>query len=223
MSGTPKVPAPKDDEDWARNTQRRVEGLENPTAQRVGDWVISTSDAGSLIASNVNGGAVVLAAKPKDGEKDPDSISDSNQSPKVKAVRKRALQFMAAGVFTACSWDGLEYQVGEWGFSDGGTSLVVPDDGVYVVIVRIEFDSTSTELMGAGIQINGVMLSQTFVRNNATGSGVSSAGLPGKPQAVDSFNLNHGDVVQGMAYSLLGRSQGPNTTFYSSMSIIKQP
>lgn len=50
MSGTNTGRAPRTDAEWARDIQKRVAALENPSAARVGEWVI-TSRSGELIAA----------------------------------------------------------------------------------------------------------------------------------------------------------------------------
>src|SRR4051812_13256704 len=77
MSGTTDPASePTDNAEWARATDQRINSLENSTSVRAGDWVLSTSADGALIASNVNGGSVILAKKPAGGENDPDAIED---------------------------------------------------------------------------------------------------------------------------------------------------
>lgn len=50
MSGTNTGRAPRSDAEWARDTNRRLDALENPDTARVGEWVIS-STGGQLIAT----------------------------------------------------------------------------------------------------------------------------------------------------------------------------
>ncbi|WAB09532.1 minor tail protein [Gordonia phage Wooper] len=50
MSGTNTGRAPRTDAEWARDIQKRVAALENPSAARVGEWVI-TSRSGELVAA----------------------------------------------------------------------------------------------------------------------------------------------------------------------------
>ncbi|QGH80038.1 minor tail protein [Gordonia phage NHagos] len=58
MSGSNTGRAPRTDAEWARDITQRVKSLENPTAARVGEWVI-TSQSGTLIAAR-NGETVNL-------------------------------------------------------------------------------------------------------------------------------------------------------------------
>jgi len=54
---------PRNDPEWARDIQRRVEALEDSTSVRIGDWVLNVRD-GNLVASTMSGVTVVLAESP---------------------------------------------------------------------------------------------------------------------------------------------------------------
>lgn len=54
---------PRNDPEWARDIQRRVEELENSTSVRIGNWVLNVKD-GNLVASTMSGVTVVLAESP---------------------------------------------------------------------------------------------------------------------------------------------------------------
>ena len=54
---------PRNDPEWARDIQRRVEELENSTSVRIGNWVLNVRN-GNLVASTMSGVTVVLAESP---------------------------------------------------------------------------------------------------------------------------------------------------------------
>lgn len=55
---------PRNDPEWARDIQRRVEELEGSRSVRIGDWVLNMNRDGDLIASTMSGVTVVLAESP---------------------------------------------------------------------------------------------------------------------------------------------------------------
>ncbi|WP_280505822.1 hypothetical protein [Nocardia farcinica] len=130
MTGTAEpIREPKNDAEWARSTQRRIESAENPTSVRAGEWVFSTSTEGHLIASHVAGGSVIIARKPSGGENDPDAITD-NAWPAVTATRTAAQTITGSG--GVVMFDGVSSEVGDW--TAGMTlfdSMRVPETGVY--------------------------------------------------------------------------------------------
>ncbi|MBF6277082.1 hypothetical protein [Nocardia nova] len=139
MSGTHEpVRQPKTDAEWARDQQRRTEGLENPTSQRIGPWVLSASTEGHLIASHVEGGSVILARKPEDVENDPDQIRDDT-IPAVSVTRAANQTIPSGG--TAVIWDGTRFEVG--GSFTGGKSsfdaVTVPVSGIYRASATVHF------------------------------------------------------------------------------------
>ena len=218
MSGTPKLPAPKDDAEWARNTQRRVEGLETPTSQRVGDWVVSTGPTGALIGSNVNGGSGVILQVPVAGDENPDTVAVG--SPKVK-LQRTTLEVVPANTWTAITWEAEAYQVGLWvSNANGAKTLTVPEGGVYLIVVRTVWPGLSAARAGSAIKINDVMYTEHFDYNSDTA-------YPRRPQVIDSFSLNRGDSIQGLANpQVAGTGHGldfsTNVQLYSSISVIKQ-
>jgi hypothetical protein len=55
---------PRNDPEWARDIQRRVEELEGSRSVRIGDWVLNQNRNGDLIASTMSGVTIVLAESP---------------------------------------------------------------------------------------------------------------------------------------------------------------
>lgn len=218
MSGTPKLPAPKDDAEWARNTQRRVEGLETPASQRVGDWVVSTGPTGALIGSNVNGGSGVILQVPVAGDENPDTVAVG--SPKVK-LQRNTLQAITGNTWTVIAWEAEEFQVGQWvSNANGATIVTVPEDGVYQIVVRTVWPGLSTARAGSGIRVNGVILTEHFDFN-------SGSAYPRRPTVIDTFSLTRGDVIAGMCWVNPGASHGLDSSggvfyLYSSLCVTKQ-
>jgi hypothetical protein len=147
MSGTAEpINQPVNDAEWARDTNRRLESLENPTSQRVGKWVISTSDEGHLIVSHVAGGSVVLAQQPTTGEDDPDAIT--TDTPAAVIVTRTADQTVTnAGAWV--EFDGVAAQAGgDW---TGGKAkldaVIVPVTGLYNVSATVWFSAGGAMLM----------------------------------------------------------------------------
>jgi hypothetical protein len=139
MSGTAEsVRPPKNDAEWARDTSRRLDSVENPTSMRVGEWVLSTSTDGSLIASNVNGGSVVIARQPAGGENDPDTIQD-DAVPAVSVVRNASQTLPSGGA--AVIFDGARFQSGgDWtGGKTTFDAINAPVSGIYQVSGSVHF------------------------------------------------------------------------------------
>lgn len=139
MSGTAEPVRPaKNDAEWARDTTRRLDSVENPTSQRVGEWVLSTSAEGHLIASHVEGGSTILARKPTTGENDPDAIQD-NVIPSLAVTRSVSQSVVTAG--TKVVFDGTRLELG--GNWTGGMatfdSVAVPVDGTYWCSASVHF------------------------------------------------------------------------------------
>lgn len=138
MTGTAEpIREPKTNAEWARSTQRRIESAENPTSLRAGEWVLSTSADGHLIASHVDGGSVVVARKPTTGENNPDEITD-NTFPSVTVTRTAAQSVSGSGGLVM--FDGVMHEIGDW---TGGQStfdaVSVPETGAYDYAATVWF------------------------------------------------------------------------------------
>lgn len=161
MTGTTeKKTPPRNDQEWARDVQQRVENVEHPTALRAGEWTITTSEAGNLMACHVTGGCVTLAQIPPAGQ-DPDQVSDADEIPTIH-VQRVADQNMPAGAVTPVQFDGTEHAIGDWGIasrSDGGntTQVVVPRSGVYGLIGTVVKKNATTGGLAAALRVNGAI------------------------------------------------------------------
>jgi len=189
MSGTANVKPAKTDAEWARNTEKRLNSVENPTSMRVGEWVLSTdAQTGNLIAGHVDGGSVILAKKPA-ASQNPDEIVDS-KTPFIKVERQQN-QSDARGSAIAVIWDTVIAQTRDWGFTAPGTDLEIPVGGVYRVNFHLAFLNASSATNKAIFQVNNeVVAAQEFVQNTAyCGMYVS-----------DTFQFNAGDVIVCAAY-----------------------
>ncbi|MBF6416996.1 hypothetical protein [Nocardia cyriacigeorgica] len=204
MSGTAEpVREPTNDPEWARETTRRLDSLENPTAQRIGPWVLSAADDGSLIGSYVEGGSVVLARPPAGGENDPDSIQD-DVLPEVTVTRMAGQNIPAAGAQVI--FDGVRIeQGGDW--TGGRTTfdaVTVPETGYYTVSGTVHFN-TGSALMAAGIVVDDVFMA---------GGRASDAGNPWPSAAVlGRMLLNAGQSVSLFAYAGSARTIGGSAFF----------
>lgn len=157
MSGTAKVKPPKNNAEWARNTEKRLNQTENPTSTRVGNWVLSTHpDTGALIASNVNGGSVVLAEQPKPSD-DADQVSGTT-FPHIK-VERQLNQVGNRGTTSLILWDTVVSQTKDdkWGFAPTGSDIVVPEDGTYLCTLHVAFKNASDVRNIGMFMIDGVI------------------------------------------------------------------
>ena len=205
MSGTYEpVRAPKTDAEWARDQQRRTEGLENPTSQRVGDWVLSTSAEGHLIASNVNGGSVILARRPESGENDPDAIQDDT-TPAVSVTRSAGQTLPSGGA--AVIWDGTRFEVGG-GFTGGKSSfdaITVPVTGIYRVSATVNFRDGSGYWLLALFLDDQPMLSGRTGEYSGNGNTWTSSYITGLLQ------ITAGQKIQLWAAAFSGEVIGSST------------
>lgn len=152
MSGTAKVKPPKNDEEWARNTQRRIEQVENPSSTRIGAWVLSTDpESGNLIASNVNGGAVVLANQPE-GDAEADAVSSGWSHVKVS---RQTPQSLSPGTHMAIQWDTVDSQSSDWSVGPGSSTLVFPESGVWLISYNLRYGATTYEASTGRIYLDG--------------------------------------------------------------------
>lgn len=164
MTGTTeKKTPPRNDQEWARDIQQRVENTEHPDALRAGAWTITTSDNGNLMACHVSGGCVTLAAIPPAGQ-DPDTITDEGEIPTIH-VQRVADQTMPAGAVTPVEFDATEHAIGDWGIagrSDGSpggntSQVVVPRAGVYGLIGTVVKKNATTGGLAIALRINGAI------------------------------------------------------------------
>lgn len=139
MSGTANVKPPKNDAEWARNTERRLAQTEHPASARAGNWVFSTNpETGDLIASNVNGGSVIIAKEPAPSEDaNPDTITAASYQ---VTMTRTALQSIPSGGTTVI-WDGVLTQIGNgWGTGPGATTVTAPVSGVYRLSSTLQWE-----------------------------------------------------------------------------------
>lgn len=220
MTGTPKVKPPKNDPEWSRNVEKRLNSTEHPVSTRIGPWCLSADpDTGNLLASYVNGGTVILATPPEGGI-DPDAVTPSGMS-SIRVTRV-ANQTLPANTITKITWDTVARATDDWPFTAPGGDLSVPVAGIYLATINVYFADTNaaaTSCVG-GIQVNGSapMLVESFY-TDATGV---SQGFG----CVDTIRLGAGDTVNGFALSTgsypVGTSpRGANAV--TSMSLTRLP
>lgn len=193
MSGTTD-PAnePADNAEWARATDQRINSLENSTSLRAGDWVLTTSADGALIASNINGGSVILAKKPAEGENDPDAIEDP-VVPSVSVSLAGTQAITSSG--TAVLFDSVIAEVG--GNWTGGlrtfSSVMVPVAGTYMITASGTFSGANLRYAVA-ISVDGIA--------RFGGKSVGSTGnIDIGAWAVGLLPLNAGQAVGVLAYA----------------------
>ncbi|TCN51776.1 hypothetical protein EV641_109167 [Rhodococcus sp. SMB37] len=152
MTGTAKVKPAKDDAEWARNTQRRLEQVEHPASSRIGNWVLSTdSDTGDLIASNVNGGSVVIANEPEDGG-DADVVASGWSHLKVS---RQNPQTLSAGNHIPIEWDTVDTSTDDWNVATGSSTLVFPDSGIWLMTYNVRYGLNSAVAATGRIYLDG--------------------------------------------------------------------
>lgn len=157
MSGsTDQANEPTDNAEWARSTDARLSALETPSSLRAGQWVISESDDGNLIASYATGGSRVLATKPTEGENDPDAIEDPD-NPSVCVTRTTAFTVPAnpGGVIR---FDGASSENGgNWtGGKNDFESVIVPIAGTYWVSATVHSVTNSNAKFVCVIRVNSI-------------------------------------------------------------------
>jgi hypothetical protein len=217
VSGTPNVKPPKNDQELARSFNRRIESVENPVSMRVGDWVLSTSESGALIASNSNGGSTVLAFPPAGEENlDPDQITDSSV-PLFKA--RLGLPFTVPGsTVVAVPWDTVDFSLGDWGgsTSDVFTAVTVPKDGRYLIIGKAAWAASTIGVRKAVTTINGsgVDADEMWPYNNSFVTNRTG----------EAFDLLAGDAIGMNVYSSdagqVLSAPGPDPLSFTSLSIV---
>lgn len=189
MSGTPLLKPPRNNAEWARNTEKRQKAVEHPTSQRIGRWVLSEqADTGNLIASHVNGGSTVLVTPPDPSdEAGADEISTDVS---VLSLTKTVNQAVAVGS-TVITWDDVRADYGGWtsGVISGGLAdITVPISGVYHLTTTLHFQ-VGGGLSAVAIRINGVsqLLSNLVEPNGGSWPSVSVVGT---------VPLLSGDILQ---------------------------
>lgn len=190
MTGTAKVKPPKNNAEWARNTQKRLDQVEHPASARIGAWVLSTDpDSGDLIASNVNGGAVTLANPPVAGE-DADTVTSSGL-PYIK-VERQTNQSGSRGTPVDVIWDTITAQTPEWGFTANSSAVAIPQDGTYLVCYHLAFRNSSNVVNKATLSLDGVAKMAQEV--NPSDAWFCSFYMS------ETFDLNAGSIVTCQAY-----------------------
>lgn len=218
MTGTAKVKPPKNNAEWARNTQKRLDQVEHPASARIGSWVLSTDpETGDLIASNVNGGAVTLANPPVGGE-DADTVTSSGL-PYIK-VERQTVQSDSRGVVIPVIWDTITAMTPEWGFTANSTDVAVPQDGTYLVCYHLAFYNPSNVVNKAVLSLDGI--AKMAQEADPSDSWYCSFYM------TETFDLNAGSVIQCGAYvSGSGTMDfGPSsadTSVFTSLSLTRLP
>lgn len=218
MTGSAKVKPARTNAQWARNTQKRLDQVENPSSARVGPWVLTADpDTGDLLASHVNGGAVVLANPPVNTE-DADSVA-SQEIPFIK-LERQANQVGTRGTPKAVEWDTILSQTESWGYTEGSPDLAIPKDGLYLVHYSLSFLNSSNAVNKAMFTIDGVVeMSQEFDPSDAWYQSFYLSEI---------FALSAGSVVQGMAYvsgsgSFDFGTSGADPAVSTSLSLYRLP
>lgn len=219
MSGTAKVKPAKNNAEWARNTQKRIDQVEHPTSTRVGSWVLSTqADTGNLIASHVDGGSVLLGVKPESAGA-PDTVLGTDFT--YIKLQRQQIQTESRGSAHLIDWDTVAHQSPGWGFIPPATDIVVPDDGTYLCILNMVFNDPNDTVGKAIFLIEAVpQMTQEF-----------DPALPGWYQNMHlagTFDMTAGDLVSAAAFQSgvgtfdVGPSQADPTVF-TSLSLIRLP
>lgn len=219
MSGTAKVKPPRNNEEWARNTQKQLGALENSTAVRVGAWTLSTQEGTeNLLASHVDGGSIILGAKPAASE-EPDEVQETDYQPYIKVERQQN-QAEARGTAHLVEWDTLVQQTGGWGFTPTATDLVIPRDGVYDIKYSLHYLNTSSAVNKAIFLIDGVVRDaheQDFEQAAYVNLYISNT-----------YPLTAGNIISAAAYTAgsgtfdFGHS-GADPTVFTSLSLTRLP
>lgn len=215
MSGTANVKPPKNDQEWARNTERRLTQAEHPLSARAGNWVFSTNpDTGDLIASNVNGGSVIIAKEPVPSEDaNPDVITAASYQ---VTVTRTALQAIAAGGNTVI-WDGVLTEIGEgWGTGPGATTVTAPVSGVYRMSSMLQWEVGGVACTTAILVDNSTVLIGRFP--DTTGGGWVSSIASGEVHVSAGSEISV-YALPATAGRNIGASQLSNPAVPSSLSV----
>ncbi|WP_157181994.1 hypothetical protein [Nocardia testacea] len=222
MTGTAKVKPPKNNAEWARNTEKRLNSAEHPTSMRVGAWTISTHpDTGALIASNVNGGSLILAEPPAPSDTaDPDAITTDVAQ---VTMTRTALQAIPAGG-ALVQWDGSLSEIGQWTSGGSGTQVVeaitVPISGVYQLSSTVHWEVGSIAAT-IGIRVDGVtVIAGRYVESSGivwpssiavgelpleAGSSISVIALPGAARNIGASTLGTPAIPSTLSLHLIAR------------------
>lgn len=219
MSGTAKVKPAKNDAELARNVVTRLDQAENSTTVRVGPWVLAEqAGTGNLLASHVDGGAVIIAEKPESAE-EPDAVASAD-FPSIKVERQQN-QAEARGSSHLVQWDTVAYASGGFSFTPTATDIVIPTAGVYLCQYSLIFLNQSSVTNKAIFLIDGVvkMAQEQFWSGGATFCNFYLSGL---------FPLNAGTIVSAAAFvSGSGTfdfgASGADPTVVTSMSLVRLP
>lgn len=205
MTSPDPTKEPQDNAEWARATDARIASLENSSAVRVGPWVLSSTAEGNLIASYVDGGSVVLAKKPTEGETDPDKIEDPvNPACTVVLNSDQSIPTRGTVVF-----DGVLVEVGgNWTAGSRNISAITcPVAGTYCVmgVMHITGVHASTDY-GVGVAVNGQIVAGG-VYGEESSSGAHNAMVSANASIV--VNLTAGDAI---SLEALVRAAGGSST-----------
>jgi hypothetical protein len=219
MSGTAKVKPPRNNEEWARNTEKRLGAGENQTAVRVAGWTFAEQeDTGNLIVSHVDGGSVVLAVKPDAGD-EPDEVQDTDDQPYIKVERQQN-QAEARGAAHLVEWDTLVQQTGGWGFTPTATDLVIPRDGVYAINYSLHYLNSSSAVNKAIFLIDGVVRDaheQDFEQAAYVNLYISNTYPLSAGQIISAAAFTAGSGTFDFGYS------GADPTVFTSLSLTRLP
>ncbi|MBF6138109.1 hypothetical protein IU501_34640 [Nocardia otitidiscaviarum] len=220
MTGTTeKKTPPSTDEEWARDTTERLDLAEHPESLRAGAWTLSTHpETGSLIASHVGGGSVELARRPEQGT-DPDEVAGSGMNG-IKLVRSIG-QAAAGGTTTIVAWNAVVYQSAVWNVATPVREIIVPEDGIYLVLYRLMWDTDLGVVTKAMVFVDGVAtLTQEF-RPHPDAKWWQGENIS------DTLSLSAGQVITCGAFTTgstknIGPS-GPDRESVTSLTLIKLP
>ena len=155
MSGTARMRQPRTEAEWARDTARRIESLENPMSTRVGHWVITTDYAtGNLVARHAYGGGVLLSRVPEPGT-DPDATTGGGAP--ILRLRRTTTQSIAANVQVPVLWDSVDIADGGWNVGSSGPiqDIFIPTDGLYLLTYKLAWTQNTVGTKRAAVFVNG--------------------------------------------------------------------
>lgn len=155
--------APRTEAEFGRAVVRRLEDVENPTAIRCGDWVLSTGEDGDLIASHSEGGSVLLAKRPAPSQEPDERVVEVN--PAFTAMLTIG-QRVPGGQITTVQWDTIAVNIGDWEYQDTGLTnasgedaaqiwfrtIVIPEDGIYHVRASMPWNKSSEDIRKAMLE-----------------------------------------------------------------------
>lgn len=214
MSGTARVKPPRNDAEWARNTQKRLDQVENPASTRVGQWVLSTeADTGNLLASFVNGGSVVLAKAPEPGG-NPDDVTGTEPFPSLK-LKRTANQEIDNNTTVNVSWDTLDRNVGGWNATALPVeTITVPEAGLYLVIFKLVFTASNAKFNKGVIQVNGTPVSSLEINPQSDNGYYQSYYL------TEVLDLQTQDQILCSAFSVEGDTFGTSGLYAQNITTL---